>query len=62
MSATARSTGLAQTRQRLLADVDVTERRLRLAGVSTAVLEGGEGPPLVLLHGGIECGGAIGRR
>jgi pimeloyl-ACP methyl ester carboxylesterase len=29
----------------------VTERRLELAGVSTAVLEGGEGPPLVLLHG-----------
>ena len=58
MSATAISTGLAQTRERLLADVDVTERRVRLAGVSTALLEGGHGPPLVLLHGGIECGGA----
>lgn len=45
-------------RQRLLAGVSVTERRLRLAGVSTAVLEGGDGPPLVLLQGGIECGGA----
>jgi 2-hydroxymuconate-semialdehyde hydrolase len=45
-------------RERLLAGLPVTERRLRLAGVSTAVLEGGEGPPLVLLHGGIECGGA----
>jgi pimeloyl-ACP methyl ester carboxylesterase len=29
----------------------VTERRLELAGVSTAVLEGGDGPPVVLLHG-----------
>ena len=38
-------------RQRLLADMPVTERRLPLAGISTAVLEGGEGPPVVLLHG-----------
>ena len=44
-------------RQRLLAGIPVTERRLQLASVSTAVLEGGDGPPLVLLHGGIECGG-----
>ena len=29
----------------------VTERRLRLAGVSTSVLEGGGGPPMVLLAG-----------
>ena len=29
----------------------VTERRLELAGISTAVLEGGDGPPIVLLHG-----------
>jgi pimeloyl-ACP methyl ester carboxylesterase len=38
-------------RRRLLAGAPVTERRLRLAGVSTAVLEGGDGPPVVLLHG-----------
>lgn len=38
-------------RQRLLAGIPVTERRLQLAGVSTAVLEGGDGPPVVLLHG-----------
>jgi len=38
-------------RARLLVGLPVTERRLELAGVSTAVLEGGDGPPLVLLHG-----------
>jgi 2-hydroxymuconate-semialdehyde hydrolase len=41
----------------LLTAVPVTERRLWLAGSSTAVLEAGDGPPLILLHGGIECGG-----
>lgn len=38
-------------RERLLVDLPITERRLQLAGVSTAILEGGEGPPIVLLHG-----------
>ena len=38
-------------RRRLLAGAPVTERRLDLAGVSTAVLERGDGPPVVLLHG-----------
>src|SRR5436190_16921519 len=37
-------------RRRLLAGLPVLERRLELAGVSTAVLEGGEGAPVVLLH------------
>lgn len=46
-----------EARGRLLAGIPVTQRRLDLAGVSTAVLEGGEGPPMVLLHGGIETGG-----
>jgi pimeloyl-ACP methyl ester carboxylesterase len=50
--------GRSAARERMLADLPVSERRLRLAGVSTAVLEGGDGPPFVLLHGGIECGGA----
>jgi pimeloyl-ACP methyl ester carboxylesterase len=45
-------------RRRLLAGLPVTERRPQLAGVSTTVLEAGDGPPIVLLHGGIECGGA----
>jgi pimeloyl-ACP methyl ester carboxylesterase len=40
-----------EARARLLAAMPVTERRLELAGISTSVLEGGEGPPLVLLHG-----------
>lgn len=38
-------------RARLLSGLPVVERRLRLDGVSTAVLEGGDGPPVVLLHG-----------
>lgn len=40
-----------QIHERLLAAAPLTERRLDLAGVSTAVFEGGEGPPMVLLHG-----------
>ena len=38
-------------RGRLLAGIPVTERRLELEGVSTAILESGDGPPVVLLHG-----------
>jgi pimeloyl-ACP methyl ester carboxylesterase len=45
----ARSIG-TDPRERLLAGMPMTERRLELAGVSTAVLEGGAGEPLVLLH------------
>jgi len=41
----------------LLAGIPVTERRLELAGVSTSVLEGGDGPPVVLLHGPGEFAG-----
>jgi 2-hydroxymuconate-semialdehyde hydrolase len=48
----------ATDRGRLLAGLPVTERRLDLNGVSTSVLDGGDGPPLILLHGGITCGGA----
>jgi pimeloyl-ACP methyl ester carboxylesterase len=40
-----------QARERLLARIPLTERRRELAGVSTAVLEGGAGPPVVVLHG-----------
>ena len=38
-------------RAQLLDATPATERRLMLAGVSTAVLIGGDGPPIVLLHG-----------
>ena len=38
-------------RKRVLAGLPMSERQLSLNRVSTAVLIGGEGPPLVLLHG-----------
>lgn len=38
-------------RERLLGRLPVDERRLELAGIETAVLEGGDGPPILLLHG-----------
>jgi len=42
----------------MLAGLPITERVLDVRGVETTVLEAGDGPPVVLLHGGIECGGA----
>jgi pimeloyl-ACP methyl ester carboxylesterase len=36
---------------RVVEGMPVTTRRLDLAGVSTSLLEGGEGPPVVVLHG-----------
>ncbi len=38
-------------RRRLIEAMPVTERRIELNGIPTAVLEGGAGPPVVLLHG-----------
>lgn len=43
--------GVRNGRARLLDGLPVAERRLDLAGISTPVLEGGRGTPLVLLHG-----------
>jgi pimeloyl-ACP methyl ester carboxylesterase len=43
--------GSDDARARLLSGLPVSERRLQLAGVSTAVLDGGDGPPIVLLQG-----------
>ncbi|MCZ7527071.1 MAG: alpha/beta hydrolase [Acidimicrobiia bacterium] len=45
------TTTLATHRARLLDGVPLTERRMTLSGLPTAVLEGGSGPPMVLLHG-----------
>jgi pimeloyl-ACP methyl ester carboxylesterase len=41
----------ADIRTQLLARIPCAERRLTLAGISTALLEGGHGRPVVLLHG-----------
>jgi pimeloyl-ACP methyl ester carboxylesterase len=49
------------TRDQLLAELPVKERRLELAGVSSAVLEGGDGPPVLLLHGPGEFAALWGR-
>jgi len=38
-------------REQLLDGIPVAERRLTIAGAETVVLEGGDGPPVVLLHG-----------
>jgi len=49
---TAAQTGTAEEalRARVLAGMPVTHQRLELAGVSTSLLEGGEGPCVILLH------------
>lgn len=38
-------------RDRMVAAMPVTDRRLEAAGIPTGVLEGGDGPPILLLHG-----------
>jgi pimeloyl-ACP methyl ester carboxylesterase len=38
-------------RSRLLSKIPVMEKRIQSAGISTTVLEGGEGLPIILLHG-----------
>jgi pimeloyl-ACP methyl ester carboxylesterase len=48
---------IENARARLLSTIPLAERTLDLAGVQTAVLEGGDGPPVVLLHGPGEYAG-----
>ena len=48
----------SELRERILAGLPVAERRLSLNGAATSVLEGGEGPPVVLLHGPVAFGAA----
>ncbi|MBD3615248.1 MAG: alpha/beta hydrolase [Gracilimonas sp.] len=40
-----------KNRDQLLAAIPAVEHRLQLSGVDTAVLIGGDGPPVILLHG-----------
>src|SRR5262245_57898238 len=46
-------------RNRMLAGVVAHTYDLDVGGVRTSVIEAGDGPPVVLLHGAIECGGII---
>jgi 2-hydroxymuconate-semialdehyde hydrolase len=43
----------------MLANLPGREHRFEVSGICTSIYEAGAGPPLVLLHGGIECGGAM---
>lgn len=43
--------GVNNNRAKLLEGIPVKERKIMLAGISTAVLEGGEGSPVIMLHG-----------
>jgi pimeloyl-ACP methyl ester carboxylesterase len=45
------SSARSSARQKLLAGLPLTERRVRAGGISTAVLEGGQGREVVFLHG-----------
>lgn len=48
---------LAPARERLLAEIGVSDRGPTLAGTPAAVLEGGDGRPVILLHGAGELAG-----
>lgn len=50
---------MTDPRQQMLTGVPATARTIDVDDVATAVIEAGDGPPLLLLHGGIECGGAM---
>ena len=54
-------TTTAGVREAIIGDLPVVERRYGLAGISTVVLEGGDGPTVVLLHGPGEFAALWGR-
>jgi 2-hydroxymuconate-semialdehyde hydrolase len=58
MSTAQRNSDATHARDRLLRGVRLEQRFVEVHGTRTMLLECGQGPPLVLLHGGIECGGA----
>jgi hypothetical protein len=43
-----------EARQKPIDAMPVTERRIEPGGIPTAMLEGGAGPPVALLHGDAE--------
>jgi pimeloyl-ACP methyl ester carboxylesterase len=56
-----RPTSTAATREAMIGALPVVERRHDLAGIPTVMLEGGEGPTVVLLHGPGEFSALWGR-
>lgn len=50
---------VGSSRAALLHGLPVRERRLSVNGIDTCVMEGGQGSPLVLLHGGSQAGGVL---
>ncbi len=49
----------SSARERMLAGLPAARGILDAAGSTTSYWEFGDGPPILLLHGGIECGGAM---
>lgn len=46
-------------RERVLSVTAAKRRVVDVGGVATSILEAGDGPPLLLLHGGVESGSAV---
>ena len=46
-------------RERVLSITAARPRVVDVGGVATSILEAGDGPPLLLLHGGVESGAAV---
>ena len=46
-------------RERALVVTGAKARTIDVGGVATSMLEAGDGPPLLLLHGGVESGAAV---